>query len=375
MRAPIVSILATIIVCSHPLLAGQQRVFESNDELTLGKNSNRTASLRIADIDRDGNLDVVVANGRHWPEQNVLLMNQGQATFSAPRNLGNQPDPSYATELADLDGDGDLDIAVGNDRKANRIFLNDGTGQFDDGSEFGEISSVRSLTLADLNGDQHVDILATCRGQQNVFYLNDGTGGFGEALPFGNQDDSTIDVAVADVNRDGHPDLVLANRDQQQNYVLLNDGQTRFTEQVPFGTGTDETRAILVADLNADGHPDLVAGNIAQPNAIYLGDGNGGFGDGINFGRDDGRTYSLDIADLDNDGDPDLVTGNLVQQNAVFFNQRDEIGLSFLEVRFGDKSGATYGLDIGDLNGDGMEDIAVANSGSQNRVFLNLPGE
>jgi hypothetical protein len=74
---------------------------------------------------------------------------------------------------------------------------------------------------------------------------------------------------------------------------------------------------------------------------------------------------------MDNDGDLDLVAGNVVQQNAVFFNLGD--GHSFREVRFGNESAATYGLDTGDLDGDLFEDIAVANSGTENRVFLNRP--
>ncbi|MGZ0171912.1 MAG: sulfatase-like hydrolase/transferase [Planctomycetales bacterium] len=349
--------------------ASGERSFESSDRLTLGTDANLSASVRIADVDHDKDLDVIVANGRHWPQQNFLLINQGRAQFSVQRRLGEELATTYATELGDLDGDGDLDIAVGNDMAPNRVFLNDGSGRFDPGAEFGEISSVRSLTLADIDGDKDLDILETSRGRQNQFYLNDGNGRFDSGQLFGKRDDSTIDVAVADLNLDGHPDLVLANRDGQQNYVLLNDGHTKFARQIPFGTGKDQTRAVAVADIDGDGKPDLVVGNIGQPNAVYLGDGKAGVRAVANFGRKDGKTYSLAVADMDNDGDLDLIAGNVAQQNAVFFNLGD--GKRYREVRFGDESHATYGLDTGDLNGDGFEDIAVANSGSRNRIFLN----
>jgi predicted outer membrane lipoprotein len=362
-----------------------EREFVNNARLLLGTDTARSASVRIGDIDGDGDLDVVVANGRHWPQQNVLCINQGRASFNVIRKLGEELATSYATELADLDGDGDLDIAVGNDRAPNRVFLNDGLGHFAPHSIFGTISSIRSLTLADVDGDGDVDILANSRGAQNMIYYNDGAAHFDAGQPFGRGDDSTIDVAFADINGDGHGDLVLANRDHQQNYVLLNDGENGFNDRVPFGTGRDETRAVAVADLDGDGNLDLVTGNIGEPNAVFKGDGKGGFSDAIMFGREDGRTYAVSIQDMDNDGSPDLIVGNAGQENAVFFNQGD--GERFQETRLqrgnpdrndlpndgDDESSITYGIAVGDLDGDGYLDIAVANSDAQNVIFLNRP--
>ena len=347
------------------------RSYPESGQVRLGADANLTAAVRLADLDRDDDLDVVVANGRHWPGQNLLFFNQGRARFGAPQKLGEQLSTSYAAEVADLDGDGDLDIAVGNDRKPNRIFLNDGAGRFQPGSRFGVISSVRSLTLVDIDRDGDVDILATCRRRPNQICLNDGQARFSAGPSFGSKEDSTIDVAVGDVNQDGHQDLVLANRDGQQNLLLLNDGRTRFSKQIPFGTGQDHTRAVAVADLNGDGRLDLVAGNIGQPNAVFLGKGGGAFHAGSPFGHAEGRSYALSVSDMDNDGDLDLVVGNVRQKNAVFFNRGD--GLQFREVCFGDDANASYGVATGDLDGDDFQDIVVANSGAGNRVFLSRP--
>ncbi|MFT5301865.1 MAG: outer membrane protein assembly factor BamB [Mariniblastus sp.] len=359
----------TLLALLTTSIVAQDRAFATNSRLTLGIESNRSASVRLGDLDGDGNLDAVIANGRHWPQQNFVILNQGKARFTVVRPLGADRATTYACELADLDGDGDLDIATGNDMAPGHIFLNDGTGNFKSHTEYGEVTSVRSLTAADVDSDGDIDILVTCRGRQNRIYLNDGLANFSDSLSFGQADDSTIDVAIADINRDGHQDLVLANRDGQPNCLLLNNGKLEFSDRKPFGTGKDETRAIAVADFNGDGNLDWATGNIGQPNGVFFGDGLGGVLKSIEIGQPDSRTYTLQVADLDQDGKMDIVAGNSQQPNAVFFN-RDN-GNSFQETSFGSDSAATYGLSLGDLDGDGFDDIAVANSDALNHVYLN----
>ena len=93
----------------------------------LGGAKEKTASISSGDI----------ANGRHWPGQNKILINNGKGGFTVEKNLGTEKLTSYAAELSDFDSDGDLDIAVGNDKAPNYIFLNDGNGNFKRSSSFG----------------------------------------------------------------------------------------------------------------------------------------------------------------------------------------------------------------------------------------------
>ncbi len=362
--------LATAVMLAA-VCHGDERAFVSSPRLSIGTQSNRSASVRAADLDGDKNIDLVVANGRHWPQQNFVFMNQGRSRFNVQRLLGTDRCTSYATELADLDGDGDVDVAVGNDMAPNRVFLNDGSGNFESAGTFGTNSSVRSLMVVDLDKDGDVDVIATSRGRANQIYLNNGKGKFDSGRPFGTRNDSTIDVATIDWNHDGHLDLVLANRDSQPNAILINDGELKFSKRVPFGSGKDQTRAVAVGDVDGDGEPDIAAGNIGQANAVHLSDGKGGVRATITFGLATGRTYTLAMADMDNDKDLDLIVGNAGQTNAVFFNSGD--GKTFKEVRFGGPANATYGLDVADFDGDGFADIAVANSDAPNAVFLNRP--
>jgi len=115
-------------------------------------------------------MDIVAANGRHWPEQNQVFFNNGRGIFTVSQPLHHTSETSYATKLADFDGDGDLDVAVGNDMAPNNILLNDGSGRFVMGAVFGmEYSPTRNLTVADLDKDGDVDILITNRGAEMKF--------------------------------------------------------------------------------------------------------------------------------------------------------------------------------------------------------------
>ena len=348
--------------------SAEAQSFVTHNRLLLGTESNKSASVRVGDLDGDKDLDVVVANGRHWPQQNFALFNQGAGRFTVLQPIGNQHSTTYACELADLDGDGDLDIATGNDNAPCQIFLNDGSGSFELKGSFGNVSSVRSLKIADVDQDGDFDILVTCRGRSNSIYLNDGKAEFNTRIRFGTATDSTIDVEVGDVDGDGNNDLVLAIRDGQPNAWLMNRGQLKFSEPVAFGNPKSNSRSVTVGDFNSDGKLDWAIGNIGQPNRLFLGDGSGGVASEIEFGQAKGRTYCLASADIDQDGDLDLVAGNAGQKNSVFLNESN--ATKFRAEEFGGAN-ATYGLCLGDFNGDKKIDIAVANSDSANHVFLN----
>ncbi|QNI55253.1 FG-GAP repeat-containing protein [Synechococcus sp. BIOS-E4-1] len=346
-----------------------------------------TASIGIGDLNGDGINDLVVANGRHWPQQNYLFFNygkQGKVNFTVQRPLGLNLSTSYAAVPADLDGDGDLDIAVGNDNAPNRIFYNDGQGVFYETGSFGYISSLRSLTLADIDNDGDIDILVPCRGAPNQIAFNSGSGEFPDAdiRTFGTGIDKTIDVAVVDWDGDDHLDLVLANRVNDPNVILMNDRKGNFSDkQILHDSEGLNSRAVAIADMNGDKNLDIIIGNIGEQNQIYFGNGSGGIIEVREFGYTDGQTYDVITGDVDNDGDIDLIVGNMIgshhknQKNTVYINRGD--GNEFDAIPFGPgkapnyAGSPTYGVSVADFNQDSFLDIAVANSGDFNRLYMN----
>ena len=183
--------------------------FLTNDRLVLGNYKERTASLDSGDIDKDGDRDIIVANGRHWPGQNRIFLNNGDGIFTISRPLGIDSGTSYSTELADFDNDGDLDIAVGNDRAPNNIFINDGDGNFLKGPNFGNLySTTRNIIVSDIDLDGDKDIIITNRRKENEICINDGNGIFKKTIVFGTTNDSTIDVEVVDIDNDNDMDIV-----------------------------------------------------------------------------------------------------------------------------------------------------------------------
>jgi len=352
-------------------IPAQNRTFSTQPEILLGLKLDRSASLTFADVDGDNNLDVLVANGRHWPQVNEVFLNNGKGRFTMGYPLGVEFSTSYALPVGDLDGDGDCDVVVANDSAPNQIYRNDGNGRFFLVGDIGpEIEPTRGIKLADMNGDGMLDALVTNRGTENGIYLNEGNLQFMKKRGFGTSDDATISLAVADVNQDGYPDLVLANRNGQRNAVYINDSKLGFTKSYPFGEGNDQTRAVAIGDMDGDGHLDIVTANIGEKNGIYFGDSKGLFDDGFRFGHAEGKTYAVMVADLDKDGDQDIVTGNVGMQNAVYFN--DGTGRNFVEVHFGGLKDNTYGIAVGDVNSDGFPDIGVANSDGLNGIHINI---
>lgn len=328
----------------------------------------------IADIDRDGDHDLVLAKGRHWPLVNVVMVNDGTAHF-VTRALGN-PERSYSAALADIDGDGDLDVAVGNDSPdAKRIYLNNGRGHYAAAGTFGVNEwATRNVTPTDVNRDGRVDLIVANRSGPSHICLNDG-GRFANCVPLSTE--SSTRIAAADFNGDGSPDLVAPCDNNCQTYVFINDGLGGFTERHRLGATTTTARAVAVTDLNRDGRQDVVLGDEREGGAsVYFNTAETTFADAIRVWAEPDTIYAIEAGDLNRDGSADLVLGIgggqwWTRSGSVLVLLNSGDGRTFTAARFGDSKGAVYGLAIGDLNGDGRPDVVAARSNAPSIVYFN----
>ena len=295
----------------------------------------QTSAVVCGDVDGDGDLDLVFGTDPHGSASNQLLINDGSGGFST-RTLPGGSAITTSLAFADVDADGDLDLLVGNfptftqedTTGANILLLNDGTGEFTVDSSFPGSSAhyATSVAFGDLNGDGMLDIFIANGGfpwdvrwgnRPNQILLNQGSGSFIEDTSFDGGDEMTRGAALGDADGDGDLDILLGTS-SAPNELLLNDGSGGFSSASDFpggvgvgGYGWGGWGVVAFLDLDADGALDILIGNADhRANTLLRNDGSGGFSIDSNFNGGSGSTYAVALGDVDLDGDLDLIFGN-----------------------------------------------------------------
>ena len=343
--------------------------------LLLEPTAETSANVSLGDVDGDGDLDVVLAKGRHWPLVDRVLLGDGAGHFANGYDLGSASDRSYSGRLVDMDRDGDLDVVISNDAPDPKlIYVNDGKGHFRVASSYGQPTwPTRNATVADLNGDGFPDIVVANRGQvgktANYVCFSKGAARFDSNCVAFSRDPSTT-ITAADFNGDGLIDLAVPHRDGGQSRVYLAGPKASYSTEhsIPFGAPNVTIRMTEAADLNGDGLLDIIAIDEERGTEVYLAQRGGTFSERIAVGEPRGKPYALAVADVNRDARPDIVVGHIESPSAIHFN--DGSGQRFHSVRFGDAKGTVYGFAIADVDRDGNMDIAVARSEATNVLYL-----
>lgn len=265
--------------------------------------NDRASPSEPADFNRDGHVDICVANINTGSVS--ILLGNGDGTFGPQQQLtvGNAP---RGIAVLDVDGDGDMDIANTNFGSSNiSILINNGSGVFSlQGSFDAGAQGERGLAAADMNHDGILDLVVGAFTDRKIIVLfGNGNGTFSFASTQ-ESDGPVWMLAVGDLNGDGHEDVTTANSQLNRSAVLFGDGAGHLSAPVRY-SGEAFTIATDVGDLDGDGDLDWVTSSYGGDWRIYLNNGSGGFSHFAWIPSPLAASCAV-LLDLDNDGDLDL---------------------------------------------------------------------
>jgi hypothetical protein len=268
-----------------------------------------------------------------------------------------------------------------------------------------------SVAVADVNGDGKPDIVvanscgsSTCPSSGSApgtvgVLLGNGNGTFQTAVTYSSGGYGPVSVAVADVNGDGKPDIVVANSCGSSSScpssgtapgtvgVLLGNGNGTFQTAVTYGSGGYTANSVVIADVNGDGKPDLLVLNSCSNNScsstygdgtvgVLLGNGDGTFQTAVAYDSGGFEPTSIAVGDVNGDGKPDVVVAQC--SGPVFGCFPGEVGVLLgngngtfqTAVNYSSGADTPVAVAVVDINGDGNLDILVTNSVSGDHFDL-----
>lgn len=278
-----------------------------------GEGHIQTYGAYAGDLNRDGYTDYTVPN-EISNDVRVFLNDQqgGYQNFEIfPLPSANRPSTN---EGADFNGDGFIDIAVGNTQNNQvQVLLGDGNGQFLSINSFPAGNGVRGLSVADFDDDGDMDIITANRVSSNLsILLNDGNGLFSAPIYVEGGGDGETACAVADADGDGILDVFVGSYQSDDIQLLIGDGNGGLvlSSSVNLPAGS-RPWMITVGDVNHDGFVDVVSANSGTATAsVILGDGNGNLQLSQTYSTGASFPLAIDLGDIDGDGDLDMVVSN-----------------------------------------------------------------
>jgi hypothetical protein len=386
------AIFLALSACTPATEAPRAPAFQRVSVPGLTDHHASTGGVSWADIDGDGDDDLLVTNGYDVSappvgQPNRLYRNDdGSLTIVTEGPLAESMGISSGATWGDYDGDGDLDVFITNQQDENNfLFRNEGDWTFlavTDAPMTTDGGHSYAAAWIDVDGDGNLDLFVANGGMShlgaNRLYRNRGGGEF-ELITEGDlvtTEAATCGIAWGDYDNDGDPDLYLANTGFAPpgniDALYRNEGDFRFTKVE--GTVLTETGAPTSGAqwVDVDGDLDLdlcVTVMYGLANQLYLNDG-GNFsrGDAGDLVLDSGYTYTINFEDYDNDGDVDALAGEWGGVAALYFNDGTGRYTRARSIDVGQHIDYVGAMASADFDGDGRVDVLLGN-------WPNMPGD
>ncbi len=345
-------------------------------EQILSSQAQNVSDVHAADIDGDGDMDVLSASPTGWSVQWYKNVD-GAGTFDAGNYIETGSVDVNAITTGDVDDDGDLDVFTVNGGSVQWYRNTDGAGNFSFYNQIGNTNGANAVHVADLDGDDDLDVLSTGYVDDRVswFENTDGAGSFGSKQTIRSVE-GPKSLATADFDNDGDLDVVSGTRIPGQ-IVWSENEATAFDQTHPVTYQLEEPNRMAIGDINGDSIKDLVTITYFDNKILWFeNDGNGTYGipNIIYSGSEVEELLGLKLADLDGDEDLDIVFASHGYGEVGWLENTDGLGT------FGPKVVVAFETDIEiaviDVDTDGDLDIVYVPFEAQELLWLeNLDGE
>jgi hypothetical protein len=379
------------------LLGNGQGTFTQSAQYPLNGIVSQPNTLALGDFNGDGKLDLVVGIACYSPQNSCSIggvsvyPGNGDGTLGVPTSYTTISNSGVTPVVGDFNGDGRLDVVAGfayySGYSALMVLLGNGDGTFSwNGSLATFPFSFSALTAADFNTDGKLDLAISTYPASILILSGKGDGTFQSPVQFSstlnNEGTNITAIAATDLNNDGNPDLVISGTLHGNNAVqlFLNDGTGNFVSGPTYGLGGWELAPIVAQDFNGDGNKDIVMASFCSEDggignhcsdgtlSILLGNGNGTMQGPTILSQNPvvSQFNSAITADINGDGIPDLIQtsstfGQDYSQGGVIISLGTGNGNYGPATAFPTGSPVAFWVFAGDFNGDGKIDLAVAN--------------